>query len=272
MKAQSQALPEHRARKRFGQNFLHDRNIIGKIVDAIHPQPGQHLLEIGPGQAAMTSPLVASGAQVDAVELDRDLASWLTQHFADATNFSLHQCDILKFDLNTLSEIPRSLRIVGNLPYNISTPVIFHLLEQEQLIDDMVFMLQLEVVQRLAASSGDPQYGRLSIMTQYHCQVEHLFDVPPGAFRPAPKVTSAIVRLTPLRNKIHIAQDPAMLQRVVRDSFSQRRKTLRNCLKPLMIEFGAAQLPIDLGLRAENLELADFVMLSNIFTSLKSQP
>jgi 16S rRNA (adenine1518-N6/adenine1519-N6)-dimethyltransferase len=266
------ALPEHRARKRFGQNFLHDQNIIGKIISAIQPQPGQHLLEIGPGQAAITAPLVASGAHVDAVELDRDLASWLLQRFAEAPNFTLHQSDILKFDLSSLSHTPRGLRIVGNLPYNISTPVIFHLLEQESLIDDMLFMLQLEVVQRLAAHSGDAQYGRLSVMTQYHCQVDHLFDVPPGAFRPAPKVTSAIVRLTPLRSKAHIAQDPAMLQRVVRESFAQRRKTLRNCLKPLMMEFAVTELPVDLGLRAENLELADFVRLSNIFTSLKSQP
>ena len=264
-------LPEHRARKRFGQNFLHDQNIIRKIVDAIHPQTGQHIVEIGPGQAAITAPLVASGATVDAIELDRDLAAWLQQRFVSNSNFSLHQSDVLKFDFATLTQTPRSLRIVGNLPYNISTPCIFHLLEYEPLIDDMIFMLQLEVVQRLAAVSGDDQYGRLSIMTQYHCQVEHLFDVPPGAFRPAPKVTSAIVRLRPLPEKQYIARDTVLFHRVVREAFSQRRKTLKNCLKTLIKEFNAAELPVDLSLRPENLRLADFVNLSNAFTDLQQK-
>lgn len=268
MNQQSIELPEHRARKRFGQNFLHDQNIISKIIRAIGPQAGQHILEIGPGQAAITAPLVDSGARVDAVELDRDLAHWLLQRFADTANFTLHQTDILKFDLRSVCTQEHSVRIVGNLPYNISTPVIFHLLEQENLIDDMVFMLQLEVVQRLAAACGEDQYGRLSVMTQYHCQVDHLFDVPPGAFRPAPKVTSAIVRLQPRREKTLIANDVRMLERVVRDAFSQRRKTLRNCLKPLMAEFGLSDLPVDLGLRAENLALADFVRLSNVFSDI----
>lgn len=256
---------EHRARKRFGQNFLHDANIIQRIVNAINPSADQHIVEIGPGQAALTNPLVKSGARVDAIELDRDLAAWLGTHFANASNFSLHQSDILKFDLSSLSQEPRSLRIVGNLPYNISTPCIFHLLDYAPLIDDMLFMLQLEVVQRLAAVSGDPQYGRLGIMAQYHCQVDHLFDVPPGAFRPAPKVTSAIVRLRPLRERPHTALDESLFQRVVREAFSQRRKTLRNVLKPLIKETGASELPVDLSLRPENLTLADYVALSNAF-------
>jgi 16S rRNA (adenine1518-N6/adenine1519-N6)-dimethyltransferase len=260
------AMPtEHRARKRFGQNFLHDANIIQRIVNTINPAIGQHIVEIGPGQAALTTPLVKSGARVDAIELDRDLAAWLSSHFAADSNFRLHQSDILKFDLSTLSAEPRGLRIVGNLPYNISTPCIFHLLSYAPLIDDMLFMLQLEVVQRLAAVSGDPQYGRLGIMAQYHCQIDHLFDVPPGAFRPAPKVTSAIVRLRPLRERLHAANDEVLFQRVVRDAFSQRRKTLRNVLKPLMKETGATKLPVDLSLRPENLSLADYVGLSNAF-------
>lgn len=270
MTTPAMSLPEHRARKRFGQNFLHDQNVIQRILLAIAPEAGQHIVEIGPGQAAITGPLVESGARVDAIELDRDLAQWLTQRFADQQSFSLHQQDVLKFDLGTLSDQARSLRIVGNLPYNISTPCIFHLLEYEPLIDDMLFMLQLEVVQRLAATSGDPQYGRLSIMAQYHCQIDHLFDVPPGAFRPAPKVTSAIVRLRPWREKPCVAADIPLFERVVRDAFSQRRKTLRNGLKRVMQEFGVNDLPVDLGLRPENLSLADYVNLSNALIRQKA--
>lgn len=263
--------PEHQARKRFGQNFLHDTHVIGKIVDAISPQPGQHLVEIGPGQGALTIPLVNSGVRLDVVELDRDLADWLENHFADCTRFQLHRGDVLKFDLHTLTQQPRSLRVIGNLPYNISTPCLFHLLESEALIDDMTFMLQKEVVQRLAATPEDDAYGRLSVMVQYFCQVDHLFDVPPGAFKPAPKVTSAIVRLRPHRQLANKANDTALLRDLVRTAFSQRRKTLRNCIKPLITGLDPQQLPVDLNLRPENLSVADYVHLSNAIGKLRER-
>lgn len=265
------ALPEHRARKRFGQNFLQDDNIIRRIVAAIDPRAGEHIVEIGPGQGAITTPLLASGARLDAIEIDRDLAAWLQSRFADVTTFSLHQADVLKFDLGSLTTEPRSLSIVGNLPYNISTPCIFHLLKYQHLIHEMTFMLQLEVVQRLAAQVGDDQYGRLGIMAQYYCQVDHLFDVPPGAFHPQPKVTSAIVRLTPHRQQKLVATDTAMLQDVVRTAFSQRRKTLRNCLKTLISELQPENLPVDLSLRPENLSLADYVTLSNTLSAARQE-
>lgn len=262
--------PDHQARKRFGQNFLHDTHVIRKILHAIAPQADQRLLEIGPGQGALTIPLVNSGATVDVVELDRDLAGWLQNHFTDCERFTLHMGDVLKFDLHTLTQTPRSIRVIGNLPYNISTPCLFHLLESEALIDDMTFMLQKEVVQRLAATPEDDDYGRLSVMVQYFCSVEHLFDVPPGAFKPAPKVTSAIVRLRPHRHTKEQAVDTALLRDLVRTAFSQRRKTLRNCLKPLIGDLDAQALPVDLSLRPENLSVADYVNLSNTISRLRA--
>lgn len=262
--------PDHQARKRFGQNFLHDVNVIRRITDAIAAQPGQHLLEIGPGQGALTIPLVNSGARLDVIELDRDLATWLENHFASCERFKLHRGDVLKFDLHTLTHQARSLRVIGNLPYNISTPCLFHLLEAEALIDDMTFMLQKEVVQRLAATPEDDAYGRLSVMVQYFCEVHHLFDVPPGAFKPAPKVTSAIVRLRPHRELRHKADDTALLRDLVRTAFSQRRKTLRNCIRPLISDLDPQQLPVDLNLRPENLGVADYVNLSNAIGRLRA--
>ncbi|MBC53078.1 MAG: 16S rRNA (adenine(1518)-N(6)/adenine(1519)-N(6))-dimethyltransferase [Gammaproteobacteria bacterium] len=264
-------MPDHRARKRFGQNFLQDDNIIRRIVAAINPKQGEHIVEIGPGQGAITTPLLASGARLDAIELDRDLAAWLQSRFADVETFTLHQADVLKFDLASLATASRSLSIVGNLPYNISTPCIFHLLKYQSLIHEMTFMLQLEVVQRLAAQVGDDNYGRLGIMAQYYCQVDHLFDVPPGAFHPQPKVTSAIVRLTPHREQKLIATDTTMLQDVVRTAFSQRRKTLRNCLKGLITDMNPEDLPVDLSLRPENLSLADYVNLSNTLSAARQE-
>jgi 16S rRNA (adenine1518-N6/adenine1519-N6)-dimethyltransferase len=189
------------------------------------------MLEIGPGQGALTGP-AGSGAQLDVVELDKDLIPILNQQFAGKSNFNLHQGDALKFDFNTLNAAPNSLRVVGNLPYNISTPLIFHLLNNAGLIRDMHFMLQKEVVERLAAGPGGGDWGRLSIMVQYHCRVEHLFNVGPGAFNPPPKVDSAIVRLVPHAVLPHPAKDHRLLERVVREAFNQRRKTLRNTLKP----------------------------------------
>ncbi|HGM5580039.1 TPA: 16S rRNA (adenine(1518)-N(6)/adenine(1519)-N(6))-dimethyltransferase RsmA [Pseudomonas putida] len=254
---------QHRARKRFGQNFLHDAGIIDRILRAINAKAGEHLLEIGPGQGALTEGLLGSGAQLDVVELDKDLVPILQHKFANRDNFRLHQGDALKFDFNTLGVPPRSLKVVGNLPYNISTPLIFHLLAHAGLIRDMHFMLQKEVVERMAAGPGGGDWGRLSIMVQYHCRVEHLFNVGPGAFNPPPKVDSAIVRLVPHEVLPHPAKDPALLERVVREAFNQRRKTLRNTLKGLLDSQAIEAAGVDGSLRPEQLDLAAFVRLAD---------
>jgi len=259
----------HQARKRFGQNFLHDQKVIDRIIDAIDPQAGDHLLEVGPGQGALTHPLAASQARLDCVELDRDLAAFLQEEFRHADNVSIHQQDILKFDLPSLLPANGSdqrLRVIGNLPYNISTPVMFHLLKNHRLIQDMTFMLQLEVVQRLAAQPGDKNYGRLGLMAQYYCRIEHLFNVPSAAFTPKPKVSSAIVRLIPHVEFPVTAKDVEALQTVIRTAFNQRRKTLKNSLGNLMSIESLAQLQIDLGQRPENIGLADFVRISDVFS------
>lgn len=258
---------QHRPRKRFGQNFLHDQNVIQRIVDTIDPQPDEHLVEIGPGRGALTRLLLASSGQLDAIELDRDLAAYLATELGADLNtgkpFRIHQADVLKFNLETISTQPKSLRVVGNLPYNISTPVIFHLLNSHYLVRDMVFMLQLEVVQRLAAAPGDKNYGRLGLMTQYYCEVEHLFNVPSAAFTPKPKVSSAIVRLTPHRQPPVSARDVQCLTNVIRTAFTQRRKTLRNSLKTLISEQQLDRLGLNTGERPENLSLADYVAISD---------
>ncbi|GAB3282168.1 16S rRNA (adenine(1518)-N(6)/adenine(1519)-N(6))-dimethyltransferase RsmA [Parahaliea aestuarii] len=253
----------HLPRKRFGQNFLQDAAIIGRIADAIQPREDDHLVEIGPGQGALTEALVTSGCRLDVVELDRDLVAGLLAAFSIYPGFKLHSADALKFDFAALAADDRPLRVVGNLPYNISTPLIFRLLEFAPLIRDMHFMLQLEVVQRLAAEPGSKAWGRLGIMAQYLCEVEHLFDVPPEAFFPPPKVQSAIVRLAPRQTSPWPDCDPAQLKRVVQAAFAQRRKTLRNNLKGLMDDAGLQQLGLDPGCRAETLELVDFIHIAN---------
>ena len=261
----------HQARKRFGQNFLRDSNIIERILNSIAPTADDRLLEIGPGQAALTDLLAASGAQLDCVELDRDLAGFLEKRFASNERVRIHQHDILKFELQNLSPAVErnSLRIIGNLPYNISTPVLFHLLKSHELIKDMVFMLQLEVVERMAAQPGNKTYGRLGLMLQYYCEIEHLFNVPPEAFTPRPKVSSAIVRLRPHTEFPLTAKDPAALEQVIRSAFNQRRKTLKNSLKAIMSEEAMAETGIDFSLRPENLSLADYVRLSDALVPCK---
>lgn len=256
----------HQARKRFGQNFLHDQGVIQRIVNAISAGAHDHIVEIGPGQGALTRPLAASGARLDCVELDRDLAAHLNTQFADASNVTIYQHDILKFDLPQLTTSPQSLRIIGNLPYNISTPVLFYLLQNHSLIRDMTFMLQLEVVQRMAAKCGDKNYGRLGLMLQYFCEVTPLFNVSSAAFTPRPKVSSAIVRLIPHRQFPVAARDPECLQIVIRTAFNQRRKTLKNSLKAIISEELLNTLPLDISLRPENLTLADYVMISDAVT------
>jgi len=256
-------LYQHRARKRFGQNFLHDAGVIHRILRAIQPREGEHLVEIGPGQGALTAGLLGSGAQLDVIELDQDLIPLLKLRFGLEKRFTLHQGDALKFDFASLGDKAHTLRVVGNLPYNISTPLIFHLLEHAGLIRDMHFMLQKEVVERLAAEPGSGDWGRLSIMVQYHCRVEHLFNVGPGAFNPPPKVDSAIVRLVPHAELPHPARDHRLLERVVREAFNQRRKTLRNTLKNLLDAEAIEAAGVDGSLRPEQLDLAAFVRLAD---------
>lgn len=258
----------HKARKRFGQNFLVDMGIINHIVRQIHPQPEDNIVEIGPGQGAITAPLLEATQALNVIELDRDLIPVLLAQFAKYRDFKIHSADALSFDFSQLvGEGQRRLRVVGNLPYNISTPLIFHLLDARHLIQDMHFMLQKEVVQRLAAQAGDKHYGRLGIMAQYYCHVELLFDVPPESFHPAPKVDSAIVRLTPHETLPFEAQNLDNFSRLIKAAFAQRRKTLRNCLKALLNEEQLHQvsedLGVDLGQRAENLTLETYVTISN---------
>ena len=254
---------KHQARKRFGQNFLHDQQIIERIIKVISPSQENHIVEIGPGHGALTKPLFESGADLDCIEIDKDLAKFIDNQFVDHARVRVYQSDILKFDLSILSNKDRNLRIVGNLPYNISTPVIFHLLKNHKLIEDMTFMLQLEVIQRMASIVGQKNYGRLSLMTQYYCKVEHLFNVPSSSFIPKPKVVSAIVRLTPHQTFPVKVIDPKCLQIVIRTAFNQRRKTLKNSLKAIMPTSALDKLPIDASLRPESLSLKDYAMISD---------
>lgn len=254
----------HQARKRFGQNFLQDDNIIRNIIRGINAKPEEQVVEIGPGLGALTQELLtATQGKLDVVELDRDLAKILKTQFFNYPDLSIHQGDALKFDFSSLVKAPDKLRIVGNLPYNISTPLIFHLLTFAENVKDMHFMLQKEVVDRLAAQVDDSAYGRLGIMVQYHCRVEPLFNVPPTAFNPQPKVDSAVVRLTPYTKLPIPAKDPNQLQLVVRTAFGQRRKTIRNNLKKLISAEQLESLNIDPGLRAEKLSLHNFVAISD---------
>lgn len=252
----------HTPRKRFGQNFLHDKHIIQRIVDVIAPKPGQQIVEIGPGQGALTIPVLERAGKLNVIELDRDLIPLLEENCQGHGELTIHAMDALAFDFSQLAQ-QGQLRVIGNLPYNISTPLIFHLLEHANHIIDMHFMLQKEVVDRMAAHAGDDAYGRLSIMVQYHCEVTALFNVPPGAFNPPPKVNSSIVRLVPHKQLPCIANNYAHFSEVVKLAFNQRRKTLRNCLKTIISDEQWQALGIDPSLRPEQLTLADYVKISN---------
>ena len=256
-------MSQHRARRRFGQNFLIDDREISRIVAAIDPLPVQHLVEIGPGQGALTSSIAARVARLDVVEIDRDLIPDLEALTATFPNLRVHCADALRFDFAELAGDKERLRIFGNLPYNISTPLLFHLLESSSCIADMHLMLQKEVVDRLAAEPGDEAYGRLSVMVQYHCHVEKLFTIGPQAFRPSPKVDSAVVRLTPYREPHVAVNDVAAFSEVVKRAFAYRRKTLRNALKGLLDGPAIELAGIDPGQRGERLSLRDFARLSN---------
>ena len=251
----------HRPRKRFGQNFLHDPGVIRRITEAIAPRPGEAMVEIGPGQGALTCELLPRLGRLDVVELDRDLVRPLAERCGSLGELRIHQADALKFDFRPLAPGPHALRVVGNLPYNISTPLLFHLIDQIGIIRDMHFMLQKEVVERLVARPGSHAWGRLAIMVQYHCATEMLFTVGPGAFRPAPKVESAVVRLVP-HDTPPVDVDAARLKRVVAQAFAHRRKTLRNNLRGLLEPEAIAALGIDPGLRPERLTLEQFAALA----------
>jgi len=261
----------HQPRKRFGQHFLTDPGVIAELVAVINPRPGQHLVEIGPGPGALTGPLLEFGATLDAIELDRDLVPRLRRRWGQRYPFRVHQCDALKFDFAQLlepeAENPgaghptRPLRLVGNLPYNISTPLLFHVLGQIELFEDIHFMLQKEVVQRLAARAGSKAYGRLSVMTALHCHADALFTVGPEAFTPPPKVESAVIRLTPRKQPLLPSEQHQAFGDLVRQAFAQRRKTLRNNLKGLLDANTISATGIDPGRRAETLEPEDFIAL-----------
>ncbi len=254
----------HKARKRFGQNFLQDQGIIRQIIRSIAPHESDHMVEIGPGLGALTEEILAEAGALDAIELDRDLPPILrTKFFRYGDKFRIFEADAMKFDFKSLREDDRPLRIIGNLPYNISTQLIFHLLSHSGDILDMHFMLQKEVVDRLAAKAGENNYGRLGIMAQYFCHVESLFIVPPEAFDPIPKVDSAIVRLVPHKTLPFVAKDLKTLELVVRTAFAQRRKTLRNNLKELISAERMITLGIDPTLRPEKLELKEFIILAD---------
>lgn len=249
-------------RKRFGQHFLHDPRVIERIVDAVAPRPGEHLVEIGPGRGALTARLIAQpGITLDALEIDRDLAARLRPLFAPAAHCRLHECDALEFDYAALARARGGrLRIVGNLPYNISTPLLFHLLAQAPAIRDLHVMLQREVVARMAAAPGSRDYGRLTVMLSPGFKVERLFDVGPGAFQPPPRVWSALARLT-ARPEPLFAVSPHFAP-LVAAAFTQRRKTLRNALAAFLTREAIAACGIDPGARPETLTPEAFNILA----------
>jgi 16S rRNA (adenine1518-N6/adenine1519-N6)-dimethyltransferase len=252
----------HQARKRFGQNFLQDYRVIQNIIDYAHPQPNEHWVEIGPGLGALTQPLLASGVRLDVVELDRDLVARLQKQFADQPRLRIHSADALAFDFAALAEPGETLRIIGNLPYNISTPLLFHLLASGNAVCDMCFMLQKEVVDRICAEPGSKTYGRLSVMIAYYGAAERLFDVPPESFDPVPKVMSAIVRITPHVRPVVEIGDEQLFSQLVTQAFSQRRKTLRNALKTRVESDVLQQLGIDGDLRPEAISLQEYAAIS----------
>ncbi len=259
----------HRPRKRFGQHFLRDQAVIERIVQAIDPRSGQAIVEIGPGEGVLTRPVLARCQRLTVIELDRDLAAALPGRLGHPAGLEVIQADALKVDLRPLAGAGR-LRVIGNLPYNISTPLIFHLLEQASIIEDMVFMLQKEVVERLVADPGGRDYGRLSVMAGFACEMDHLFNVGPEAFHPPPKVDSAIVRMRPRRLSAEdLALKPA-LERIALAAFGQRRKTLRKSLKSLLDETAIEAAGVNPGARPETLDSDQFLALAGQLRTLQS--
>jgi len=257
----------HKARKRFGQNFLHDQGIIQQIIYGINPQINDNIVEIGPGKGALTASLLDAAGKLNVIELDRDLIPILQNNLGNSEHLHIHNVDALKYDFSQLSDKANNLRVVGNLPYNISTPLLFHLMSFAHLIKDMHFMLQKEVVDRITAGPNSKTYGRLSVMLQYYCFTEKLFIVKPGAFFPAPKVDSAIVRLIPYKKPPVKVDSQKVFADIVSQCFSQRRKTLRNNLKTILNEEEICSLDINPTARAETLTLEQFASLSNLANS-----
>lgn len=252
----------HNPRKRFGQNFLVDQHIIAQIVAEIYPQKSDRIIEIGPGLGALTRPLLQALDHLHVIEIDRDIVSKLNQAFTPE-ELTIHSADALKFDFSALGS---KLRIVGNLPYNISTPLLFHLSQFSEHILDMHFMLQKEVVDRMVGSPATADYGRLSVMLQYRFDMEYVFSVPAESFRPVPKIESAIVRMIPRDSSARIVKDEALFSQIVTAAFSQRRKTLRNTLQQHLTASDFSALGIDPGLRAENLSVEEFAAIANFLS------
>jgi len=260
---------QHRARKRFGQNFLSDPSVIHRIIQSINPKSGQRIIEIGPGLGALTCPILKMVGEMDVIELDRDIVPKLQLNCGlDAVQnnkLRIHNIDVLQFDFADL-KYDEPLRIIGNLPYNISTPIIFHLVEHSQMIQDMYFMLQKEVVLRLAAKPDTSNYSRLSVMAQYHFKVDALFLVPPESFDPIPKVESAIVRLIPHKDKSIKVDDEKAFAKLVTQAFSQRRKTLRNVLKDICSAEQLESIGISPSSRAQSLSLQQFADIYHLIS------
>jgi 16S rRNA (adenine1518-N6/adenine1519-N6)-dimethyltransferase len=254
------------AKKRFGQHFLHDPRVIARILTALDPRPGDRIVEIGPGRGALTAPLIARIDRLDVVEIDRDVIEPLRAACGNAPGLNIHLADALAFDFRTLAPPQGRIRLVGNLPYNISTPLLFHLLAQADAVQDMLFMLQKEVVDRMAAGPGEDAYGRLTVALAARAEVVHLFDVGPGAFNPPPQVDSAIVRLVPRPPPFEIV-DARMFDQVVTAAFGQRRKQLGNSLRSLADAAIFGAVGIDPRERAEQLSAEDFARLANAVTA-----
>ena len=247
------------AKKKFGQNFLKDAAIIHSIIQSINPLPNDLLIEIGPGLGALTKPLLEKTNRLLAIELDRDIVSWMENEYSKK-NITIFNEDVLNFNFN---QFDQKIRIVGNLPYNISTPILFKCIDNILNIKDLHFMLQKEVVDRMIAIPSSPEYGRLSVMLQYYFAMEHLVDVPKESFEPEPKVESSFVRLIPYEQYPFIANNIEQFARIVKEAFSQRRKTIRNTLKSFISENDFEKIGINPQLRAENLSVSDFVKISN---------
>lgn len=258
---------QHRAKKRLGQNFLVDQNIIQRIVDSINPGSDDQIIEIGPGLGALTRPVLERVNRLDVIEFDHDIIPKLRLNCSFDENLVIHENDVLKFDFSEFHanrDNHQLLRVIGNLPYNISTPVLFHLLNHRHVIKDMHFMLQKEVVDRITANPGSKSYGRLSVMIQAYFEATALFIVPPESFEPAPKVDSAILRLKPITHTAETTPDYKVLEQLVRTAFSQRRKTLRNTLKKLCTDEQLEQAGIDPSLRPESVTLEQYLELHEI--------
>lgn len=261
----------HRPRKSLGQHFLHDRGVIGRILAAIDPRPGEHFVEIGPGRGALTRPLLEVPVQLDVVELDRHLAASLADELAPA-GLRVHHADALKFDFRQLGAAPCGLRLAANLPYNISTPLLFHLLDQQEVFRDLHVMLQREVVERMTAAPGTAAYGRLSVALAARCRVEKLFIVRPGAFTPPPQVDSAVARLVPDTSLAVQIHDQAAFDRLLLQAFSMRRKRLANALRGLLDEPAIIGCGVDPGLRPGDIAPAAWVRMANHHATAPARP